>query len=352
LNPRNGGNCGGLFDPVGLSVVAYDPATRPLGVRCSLVDQLASLVGKVVDQDSNLKTKLPFDNAGVQYGLQALASGAVTPEQFVQLNEGVGSLDMDMNWSGGTAVAPIVPAARFRALPDVLPVMYQSGLVSNARNLAKVAIIDIRTKMAPDIHEPWRTMQQRARLDAVNGTHANFVTRAMGQTASPFNFVGPALLTQSFDMMDRWLGGVEADASSKPLEQKILGNRPADAHDGCYNSAGATAADLATELSLTDPICPVAADFLLKSPRQVAGSQLTEDAFKCQLKPFDAASADYAGATFSAAQVTRLRAVFTDGVCDWTKPGVGQSNTASGLLDFTGGPGGKPLPAAPVSTPL
>ncbi|WP_093210026.1 DUF6351 family protein [Variovorax sp. YR566] len=64
------------------------------------------------------------------------------------------------------------------------------------------------------------------------------------------------------------------------------------------------------------------------------------------------ASADYAGAVFSVVQVTRLRAVFPDGVCDWTKPGVGQSSTTSGLLDFTEGSGGKPLPAAPVSTPL
>lgn len=78
----------------------------------------------------------------------------------------------------------------------------------------------------------------------------------------------------------------------------------------------------------------------------------TGDVLKCQLKPFDAASADYAGAVFSVVQVTRLRAVFPDGVCDWTKPGVGQSSTTSGLLDFTEGPGGKPLPAAPVSTPL
>jgi len=41
--------------------------------------------------------------------------------------------------------------------------------------------------------------------------------------------------------------------------------------------------------------------------------------------------------------------VFSGGVCDWSKPGVGQEAAVS-PLNFAAGPGGQPFPAAPVST--
>ena len=53
----------------------------------------------------------------------------------------------------------------------------------------------------------------------------------------------------------------------------------------------------------------------------------------------------------SASQQARLNAVFPNGVCDWTKPGVGQQDPV-GPLTYTAGPGGVPLAAAPTSTPI
>ena len=82
------------------------------------------------------------------------------------------------------------------------------------------------------------------------------------------------------------------------------------------------------------------------SPRQVAGGPRAEDVLKCQLKPL--LRADYAAGTFTDPQWARLQAVFTDGVCDWSKPGVGQQ-TAISPLSFRAGAGGSALPAAPVS---
>jgi hypothetical protein len=46
--------------------------------------------------------------------------------------------------------------------------------------------------------------------------------------------------------------------------------------------------------------------------------------------------------------LSRLRAVFTTGVCDWTKPGIGQQ-AAMAPLTFQAGPGGVPLPPEPAS---
>lgn len=63
-----------------------------------------------------------------------------------------------------------------------------------------------------------------------------------------------------------------------------------------------------------------------QNPLMSAGGPTTADILKCQLKPI--VSADYVDASgkqlLSASQVTQLQSIFPTGVCDWTKPGVGQ----------------------------
>ena len=55
-------------------------------------------------------------------------------------------------------------------------------------------------------------------------------------------------------------------------------------------------------------------------PRYVAGGPLKANVYKCHLKPV--AASDYA-VSFTADEMTRLRAIFPGGVCDWSKKGVG-----------------------------
>ncbi|MBE0624689.1 MAG: hypothetical protein IH606_07755, partial [Burkholderiales bacterium] len=52
---------------------------------------------------------------------------------------------------------------------------------------------------------------------------------------------------------------------------------------------------------------------------------------------------------FTGAQLARLQLTFPDGVCDWSKPGVGQQEAIS-PLSFVAGPGGRPLPPAPAAS--
>src|SRR5262249_32109827 len=85
------------------------------------------------------------------------------------------------------------------------------------------------------------------------------------------------------------------------------------------------------------------------SPRQVAGGPLAEDVFKCTLKRLNFSDPDYTGITFTSDQQTRLQAVFPDGVCDWSKPGVMQV-AADGGTTFEAGPGGEPLGVPPSSS--
>ena len=66
---------------------------------------------------------------------------------------------------------------------------------------------------------------------------------------------------------------------------------------------------------------------------------------KCELKPL--VKADYF-VSFSDGQWSRLQAVFPNGACDYSKPGVGQV-APEPWQTFVDGPGDRPLGAAPVS---
>jgi hypothetical protein len=245
----------------------------------------------------------------------------------------VGGYDNDRNWSGGSTGSPTIPAPRMVAQTDVLATIYKSGILADGKQLAKVAQIDIRSHSnAPDIHMPWRSWSARDRLDRANGHHNNQVIRV--------HFGGTGNATAlAFDAMDRWLAAVESDPSAISLEQKIVNNKPADYNDACFNSAAGP------DVGFESAACLVKNT---RSPHIVAGGPQAENIFKCQLKPLSFLDADYNGAFFDAGQRARLAAVFPNGVCDWTKPGIGQTDAV--LTTFKNGPGGVPLGPAPVST--
>ena len=61
------------------------------------------------------------------------------------------------------------------------------------------------------------------------------------------------------------------------------------------------------------------------------------DILKCQLKPVT--TSDYSVA-FTPAELVRLNMIFPQGVCDWTKPGIGQQPIADTWLRYFGPSGG------------
>jgi hypothetical protein len=321
----------------------YDPATNPTGARCNASSWAESIWGRVPGSSQALDTR---DNVGVQYGLKALRAGAITPEEFVVLNEIVGGTDRD------TALR----TARSAADPQALEIAYRAGIVMSGLNHAKHAEIDLRgydDSLTPPvtlpqgvfltgIHHVWRSFSIRDRIDRDAGDHGNHVMWRFGLTGFA---VPPApLAAEAFTTMDRWLAAIKADTSSTPIERKVRAAKPAGLADFCILSSDPAQSTRVTNMATCD------ADPLLNpeaSPRQVAGGPRTEDVLKCQLKPIDVA--DYAPATLSGSQLARLVAVFPQGVCDWSRQGVGQQPPA-GPLSFKAGPGGKPLPDAPVST--
>jgi len=62
--------------------------------------------------------------------------------------------------------------------------------------------------------------------------------------------------------------------------------------------------------------------------RAAAGEPTVADIAKCQLKPVATALTDGTyRVSFGTAQRNRLTALFASGVCDWSKPGVGQPSS-------------------------
>ncbi len=318
----------------------YNPTTNPNGARCSPPDHAISIWGMAPGTNYARVTR---DNVGVQYGLKALMSGAITAEEFVTLNERIGGIDSDSN---NTTEVPV--ASRMVADPDALNTAYVSGIVSDGFNLGKVPIIDLRGYdnagiAMTSIHHTWRSFELRQRLDMANGNHDNHVMWRFGTglTAPPAS----GLTLQSFLTLDKWLSNIEADQSNASTpQQKVARNKPPEAFDFCY--LGTDYATKVTDQSRCDADPRLRA---FSSPRQTAGGPVSENILKCQLKPFNAD--DYMGLALSPTQLTRLQAVFPTGVCDWSKPGQYQ-HPATSPMTYEAGPGGRVLGPAPSSNPL
>jgi hypothetical protein len=321
----------------------YDAVTNPNGARCNAWSWAESIYGRVPGSVQANDTR---DNVGVQYGLKALKNGMITPEEFVTLNEIIGGFDRDTNLRSERSVAD----------PAGLEVAYRAGLILNGKQYAKHAVIDLRgyddsltpaTPVAPGtplfgIHHQWRSFSIRDRLVRDFGDSGNQVLWRFGLTG--FSAAPGTMATDAFLTMDRWLTALKNDTSASTIEQKVRASKPAGTTDLCILSTDPTQSVKVTSQATCD------ADPLLvpkSSPRQVAGGARTEDVMKCQLKALD--TADYAPQALTAEQVTRMRAVFSQGVCDFSKKGVSQQDPV-GFLTFKGGAGGQSMSAQPVST--
>ncbi|MGW6199068.1 DUF6351 family protein [Kribbella sp. NPDC055110] len=296
----------------------YDPATNPRGARCDVFDHTINAYG--TDPSSGFSRR-PLDNVGVQYGLKVLKSGAITPAQFLDLNERVGGFDADAN---------LVPS-RTVADPQAARTAYRTGrLTSGGGGLKDVPIIDYRayydTQSYGDIHVRYHTFSMRARLQKANGTSANQVSLLEDATYGLFSTASP-LLQHAVDSMDRWLTVLTADSTSRPRIDKIVAARPSGLVEGCRAPVGFVAQPLDRDpASRCEKLFPSAS-----FPREVAGASIAADVIKCKLR--EPVRSEYPG--FTNTQWNKLLTIFPDGVCDWSKPGVSQQPLAGTWLNLS-----------------
>ena len=330
------------------AALVYDPVTNPNGTRCGDPDLSTAVWGTTAGIPAgSMRARQTGDNVGIQYGLRALLSGAITADEFVTLNEKIGGFDADWNRRPARTVADL-PA---------LDTAYRAGILSSGKNLGKLAIIDSRGWDEQGIHYIWRSFSERARIEAANaGNHGNQVMWRYGTGLLPGTAAQVAAVTlPSLLTMDAWLSSLNQSAPKETVnsvrtQKQVIAAKPASAVDFCFLLADTTFSTKVFDMAICDADAPQADGLgrLAKraSPRQVAGGPLAENILKCRLKPLN--SADYAPVVFTSSQLARLQAAFPDGVCDWSRPGVGQRRAVSPLT-FADGPGGVPLPRAPKS---
>jgi hypothetical protein len=303
----------------------YRATHNPNGVRCSIYDAMRSVFGTrrydgisptpVVDFGRS-----PHDNVGVQYGLLALNQGKISKELFLDLNENVGGWDIDFRWR----------PERAEGDPTAARIAYETGRVtSGAGGLAVTPIIEERSYLDPtgNFHTSYYSFVMRERLRRDNGHSNNYVMQRHGS--------GTSLAAENLASMDAWLSNLALDESTAPLAAKVVSAKPRGLVESCWDEQGGQI----VEPQRFDP------DRLYDNtegrcnalypphtgPHMIAGGPLTNDVLKCQLKPLD--PGDYR-VVFTEAEWARLQRSFPRGVCDWSKPGVGQDVTPKTWLSF------------------
>ncbi|WP_298232866.1 DUF6351 family protein [uncultured Azohydromonas sp.] len=298
----------------------YNPTTNPTGARCSVYDHTVNVLGR--DPATGFARR-PLDNVGVQYGLQALNAGAITADQFLDLNERIGGYDVDARFQGPRTVADV----------EATRAAYQTGrLTSAGGGLRDVPIIDYRAysddNAIGDIHLRYHSFSMRERLVKANGDAGNQVMLVEDFRYGYYASSSPLLL-KALAEMDKWIAAIQADTGSGTQHEKVVRNKPATLQEGC-NTRDASPTFIAEPQHPTQGQCaqlyPVP-----PAPRAVAGAPLASDVVKCALKPVTAT--DYA-VSFTAEQSQRLNAIFPTGVCDWSVPGVEQQGLRGTWLKF------------------
>jgi hypothetical protein len=247
---------------------------------------------------------------GVQYGLTALNAGAITVQQFLDVNDQIGGFDTDAN--------PV--RERSTGSIDAIKRIHQAGVIlSGGGGLASLPIFDTTNLYGEDnsnYHLQWEHFAVRARLIQANGDASNQVMWRGGPVGALIS-TGSPLAIATFE---QWMEKIAADFGPGSARDKVLRDKPAAAVDGCFDSANNFIAETQT-LGVNDTRCNTLYPSY-RNARMQAGGPLAWNVLKCELKPV--AASDYQVA-FTAQEMARLQAIFPTGTCDWSKPGVNQS---------------------------
>ncbi|RMH55628.1 MAG: hypothetical protein D6685_13840 [Bacteroidetes bacterium] len=281
-----------------------------------------------------------WDNVGVQYGLQALLDGHITPEEFLDLNARVGgwknepdmvqegrpfidqAADVDVHSARNMTLSPDdtghPPAPRSEADPNAIEAAYRRGLVF--RGDIDIPLIDWRHYLEPvlDMHNAHQSFAARRRMLDHDGDASNQVIwfTDIGEDGRPRFDQTP----MAFEVIDEWMTNIAAHP-----ERGVAGNKPARATDSCFDADGTliyAGEDAWAGILDDEPPGPCTQRFpIYSTSRIVAGGPITGDVFKCHLQPVeDAITAGVYGAWQpTPAQIERLKAIFPTGVCDYTR---------------------------------
>lgn len=308
----------------------YSPA-NPDGVRCTLTDLNINTLGR--DPSTGFADR-PLDNTGVEYGLEALLDGVIDGNQFLDLNERIGSFDVDGKVISGRSVADV----------DQVTELYEKGRIqSGGGDLGSIPImlLNIYSDPTGDIHDRFRSFSILSRIDSENGNTNNvsLITRGGGSLAASISKAGKEYMSEMVSAADEWASNLlsvdgwkrgENQPHAAGLERGAVAEamtttRPKKAESNCIEGSDLNV--VGDEAKVADGPCsdqfPVNGN-----SRIVAGAPIGDDIVKCALVPVDpGVYVDGDGRVLlDSDQIDRLRSIFPDGVCDYSVRGPGDSN--------------------------
>jgi hypothetical protein len=318
----------------------YEPPEAVATIEWSHFGDLVNVYGVAGDGFA----RNPWDNVGVQYGLAAVASGQITPEEFLQLNTAIGGWknEPDMvqegspfyppgvidptNWDPWSfrnqvfSPIPMVPAPRTEGDIAAMQTAYEAGLVFMGD--IDIPIIDWRHYLESelDMHNSHQSFAARQRIRDFRGDSDNQVVWFTEATGGPQFDQTP----EALDVIDEWMTNI----LSNPADG-IVGNKPDRAIDRCFDNGGdeiAAGDDVWDGILDNSPLGACAELFpVYGTSRIVAGGPFKGSIFKCARKPVPEAIADgdYGVWVPTPVEQAALEQIFPQGVCDFTQPDAG-----------------------------
>jgi hypothetical protein len=316
---------------------SFEPQAAIASTEWSHFADIVNIVGRADDSYA----RNYWDNVGVQYGLESVASGAISPEEFLWVNGSIGGWKNEPDmvqegfpflpgappsdfdpWSARNQVFskdPLTdPAPRQQGDLLAMQAVYESGLVF--RGDIDIPVLDVRPYLESvlDMHNSHQSFASRQRMLNADGDASNQVIWFID---------GPGnvdITPMALDVVDEWMANIAA----KP-NKKVAANAPAGAVDQCFEKTGTL---IAAGPGVWDGILDDESDGactqrfpLYSTSRQVAGGPIEQSYFKCALIDVQTAveRGIYGQWTPSPQQQTTLQRIFPDGVCDYAQPDQG-----------------------------
>ena len=317
----------------------FEPLSAIAAVHWTHFEDIVNIVGRGSDGFA----RQYWDNVGVQYGLRAVASGQITPAEFLKMNAMIGGWKAQAAmvqegspflpphtpgnfdpWSQRNqvySINPAAPAARTAGNLDAMRAVYRGGLVFMGD--IDIPVIDWRHHLEDelDMHNTQQSFAVRKRMLNADGDARNLVVWFTDVVVSSQRF---DQTPEALGVMDEWMLNIRANPSLG-----AAGNKPALAVDRCFDETGAEIARGAGVWNgIIDANPPGACTQrfpIYSTSRRVAGGPFEQSIFKCQLIPVDQAIGRgfYGSWVPSAAETTALWGIFPQGVCDYSKPDAG-----------------------------
>jgi hypothetical protein len=226
----------------------WEPQSDIAAIRWTHYDDLRNVYGV----DATGAARSTWDNVGVQYGLQSLKAGRITPAEFLHLNWNVGGWKQPSEmvqegfpflgalspatfdpWSRRNMnLAPSVdlPAPRTAGSLDAMRAAYTSGHVFQGQ--LNVPAIDHRQYMERelDMHNAHQSFSMRKRVINRMGNSDNVVIWFTDTNPGVAKF---SQSMEALDVMDQWMTNIRANP-----DRTVAQNKPARAVDSCFSQTG------------------------------------------------------------------------------------------------------------------